>query len=149
MAKQWFPLNLSRMRLIQRLVPVYELFKPVEFGWGFSSGARTQSSSEGRIKLNIPFLDGCWLIISSEMCDGWFSAWSAAAKFSSDRSALKLVVRLVVNYLLTGVLLSFVVESYLNLLSALLKCHCLFSIPWCFKKLRKFFKIICYQAQQR
>ena len=36
--------------------PVRELFKSAEFGSRFSSGARTQSSSERRTKLNIPFL---------------------------------------------------------------------------------------------
>ena len=34
---------------------VRELFKPAEFGSRFSSGARLQSSSKGRIKLKIPF----------------------------------------------------------------------------------------------
>ena len=93
MAKQWFSFNLSRMRLLQRLVLFRELFKPVEFGSRFFSGARTQSSSEGRLKLNILFLDGCWLIISSEWFDGWFTTYSAPAKWSSsDWSALKLVV---------------------------------------------------------
>ena len=93
MAKQWFSFNLSRMRLLQRLVLFRELFKPVEFGSRFFSGARTQSSSEGRLKLNILFLDGCWLIISSEWFDGWFTTYSAPAKWSSsDGSALKLVV---------------------------------------------------------
>ena len=72
MAKQLFSLNLSRMRLLQRLVPVPELFKPAVFGPRFSSEARAQSSSEGiklnrvRIKLNIPFFDGCCLIILFE-----------------------------------------------------------------------------------
>ena len=60
MAKQWFSHNLNRMWLLQRLVPVYKLFKPAEFGPRISSGARAQSSSEGRIKLNISSFDGCW-----------------------------------------------------------------------------------------
>ena len=40
-------------------LPVRELFKRAEFGSRLSSGVRTQSSSEGRTKLNIPFLGGC------------------------------------------------------------------------------------------
>ena len=92
MVKQWLPLNLSRMRLLQRLVPVHELFKPVEFGPRFSPGARAQSSSEGRIKLNIPYRDGCWIIMLFERFDSWFATCSAPAKYLSDGSALKLVV---------------------------------------------------------
>ena len=98
MAKQWFSLNLSGIRLLQRLVPVRELFKLAEFGSRFSSGARTQSSSKGiklnrvRIKLNIPFYR--WLLINHIIWifDGWFFRYSAPAKSLSDGSALKLVV---------------------------------------------------------
>ena len=43
---------------------VRELFKPAEFGSIFSSGARLQSSSKGRIKLKIPFLSDCWVAVS-------------------------------------------------------------------------------------
>ena len=39
--------------------PVRELAKPAQFGSRLSSGARMESSSEGRLKSNIPFLDGC------------------------------------------------------------------------------------------
>ena len=90
MAKQWFSLNLSRMRLLQRLVPVRELFKPAEFGSRFSSGARAQSSSEGlklngvRIKLNVNHT--IWIF------NGWVAKRSARFKSLSDGSALKLVV---------------------------------------------------------
>ena len=92
MTKQWFSLNLSWMRLLQGSVPVHELFKPTEFGSRFSSGPRTQSSFEGIIKLNIPFLDGCCLIISSNLFEDWFNTCSTPRKWSSDGSGLKLVV---------------------------------------------------------
>ena len=90
MVKQWFFLNLSRMRLLRRLVPVHELFKPAEFGSRFCSGARTQS--EGTIKLDIPFLDRWWLILSSKLFDDWFTTCSTPGKSSPDGSALKLVI---------------------------------------------------------
>ena len=64
--------------------PVCELFKPAEFGSRFSSEARTQSSSEWRKKLNIPFLDGCWLSASTEFVGCWLSKWFATIKLSSD-----------------------------------------------------------------
>ena len=44
---------------------VRELFKPAEFGSRFSSGARLQSSSKGRIKLKIPFFSDFWVTVSS------------------------------------------------------------------------------------
>ena len=96
--KQWFFLNLSRMRLIQRLVQVRELFKPAEFGSRFPSGASAQSSSEGikmnriRIKLNIPIK--WWLLINLMIwyLEGWYAGRSAPIKSLSDGSALKLVV---------------------------------------------------------
>ena len=98
MAKQWFSLNLSRMRLLQRLVPVRELFKPAEFDSRFSSGARAQSFSKGiklnrvRMKLNIPLYR--WLLINQiiRTFDGWFTRCSAPPKLLSDGSALKLVL---------------------------------------------------------
>ena len=98
MAKQWFFLNLSRMRLLQKLVPVRELFKPAEVGLRFSSGATARSSSEGiklhraRIKLDIPFYQ--WLLISHIIWifHGWLFRCSAPVKLLSDGSALKLVV---------------------------------------------------------
>ena len=46
---------------------VRELFKPAEFGPRFSSGARAQSFSKGRIKVNIPLINGCWLVILSTL----------------------------------------------------------------------------------
>ena len=61
--------------------PVRELFKPAEFGSRFSSEDRTQSSSEGRIKLNIA--DGCWLSASSEYVACWLIKCSALIKLSS------------------------------------------------------------------
>ena len=96
--KQWFFLNLSRMRLIQSLVPVRELFKPAEFGSRFSSGARAQCSPEGinfnrvRIKLNIPMK--WWMLINLIIWvfEGWYTRCSAPLKSLSDGSALKLVV---------------------------------------------------------
>ena len=98
MANQWFFLNLSRMRLLQRLVPDRELFKPAEFGSKFSSGARAQSSSEAiklnrvRIKLIIPIY--WWLLINHIICvcHSWSFTCSAPFKLLSDGSALKLVV---------------------------------------------------------
>ena len=92
MAKQWFFLNLGRMRLHQRLVPVCKLIKPAEFGSRFSSWARAQSSFEGiklnrvRMKLNILsyYLNLWW------HC--WFTRRSAPVKLLSDGSALQLVV---------------------------------------------------------
>ena len=43
---------------------VRELFKPARFGSRFSSGARLQSSSKGRLKLKIPFHSDCWVAVS-------------------------------------------------------------------------------------
>ena len=98
MVKQWFFLNLSRMRLLQGLVPVRKLFKPAEFGSRFSSGARAQSSSEGiklnrvRMKLNIPIY--CWLLSNYIIWiyDSWYNSCSAPLILLPDGSALKLVV---------------------------------------------------------
>ena len=56
----WF----SSKDLCQTPLP-RELFKSADFGSRFSSGLKSQSSSEGRIKLNIPFFDGCWFAVSS------------------------------------------------------------------------------------
>ena len=56
-AKQWF--NLSSVTLLQRLVPNSSCSRVLQasgFGSWFSSGAKTQSSSEGRIKLNIHYV---------------------------------------------------------------------------------------------
>ena len=71
--------------------PVRELFKPVEFGSRFSSGARAQSSSEGRTKWNVPFLDGYWLFASTEIVGCWLSNWFVPIKLSSVSAALMVV----------------------------------------------------------
>ena len=75
-AKQWFPLNLSSVTLIQRLVPNSSCSRVLQasgFGSWFSSGAKTQSSSEGRIKLNIHYIMTAYVgVIRTHWLLSWF-----------------------------------------------------------------------------
>ena len=125
----WAECDSSR-DLCQALI-VRELFKPAEFGSRFSTGAGLQSSSEERMRLDVPFFDGCWLAVLSELVDCWLIKCSVSIKWSSGVSALALVISSCCRYLLAGVLFSFVVEGCLNLLSALLRCRRWFSASWC------------------
>ena len=65
-----------------------ELFKPVEFGSRFSSGAGAQSFFDGGIGLSVPFLIDCWLSASSEFVGCWLITCSAPMKLSSVLAAL-------------------------------------------------------------
>ena len=127
--------------------PVRELFKPAEFGSRFSSGSRTQSSSEGRTKLNIPFFVSCWISALEEFVGCWFSSGLAPTKLSSFVAALLLAAS-------SGEESSFnwrfglnVVGSFLYHLISLLQFQRRFSVPW-FLKIELFCRVICYWAQQ-
>ena len=90
MAKQWFWAERDSSRDLCQTPPVRELFKPAEFGSRFSSGSRTQSSSEGRTKLNIPFFVSCWISALAEFVGCWLSSGLAPTKLSSFVAALLL-----------------------------------------------------------
>ena len=74
--------------------PVCQLFKPTEFGSRFSYGAKSQSSSERRIKLYIctPFSDGCWFTTSFVWDGCWFDDCSNPFKRTPVLNEALLVV---------------------------------------------------------
>ena len=71
--------------------PVREFTKPAEFGSRFSSGARTESSSEGRIKSYTPFFNSCWLFVISIFVGCWLYVSLASFKFPAIVAASLLV----------------------------------------------------------
>ena len=126
--------------------PVRELFKPAEFGSRFFWGARPRSSSEGRIKFHIPFLNGCWFAVLYKLVDCWLIKYSALTKWLSALAALMLVALSCCRFPSSLRFALFCGGEILPTSNCSVEMSTWF---FCSMVLQRFCKVICYQAHQQ